>query len=93
MEAPEYDPKDDIELINNVNVYTRIQIIDKAHSMFFNFLKEIDDIFEEYKEVLIMNLKDYMTRKKEDEKRARKRKQKSKQHKRRTVKRTINSKS
>ena len=39
-----------------------------------------------------VHLKDYMARKKEDEKRAR-RKQKSKQHKRRTAKRTAHSES
>ena len=56
-------------------------------------IKELSDEFTKaIEEYMNMNIKDYMTRKKEDEKRAR-RKQKSKQHKRRTVKRTINRKS
>lgn len=53
------------------------------------FNNEFSKIIEEYAN---MTLKDYMTRKKEDEKRAR-RKQKSKQHKRRTAKRTAHSES
>ena len=56
-------------------------------------IKELSDEFTKaIEEYVNMNIKDYMTRKKEDEKRAR-RKQKSKQHKRRTAKRTADSKS
>ena len=52
-------------------------------------IKELSDEFtKEIEEYMNMNIKDYMTRKKEDEKRARKRK-----NKRRTTKRTTNRKS
>ena len=56
-------------------------------------IRELSDEFSKaIEEYTKMKLKDYMTRKKEDEKRAR-RKQKSKQHKRRTAKRTAHSES
>ena len=54
-------------------------------------IKELSDEFtKEIEEYMNMNIKDYMARKKEEEKRARKKRSKNK---RRVNKRTVNSKS